>query len=659
MKKLYFVLIGFLVFGGVEAQIVNIPDPILKAKLLSANSSNGVASSQTPVYDATGNYWYVTPYNSIDSNSDGEIQVSEAQTIKWLALSNLNISNATGIEAFTNLEYLSLSGNLLESFNVTNLTHLRYLNVGHNTLSTLDVTTFSSLCHLWCYDNQLQSLFIKNNATWVSLGFDTNDAIEYVCADEDDLAFVQSRIDQYNYTSCHTNSYCSFTPGGTFYTVYGNNRWDSDNNGCNTNDVLYPNLKLNITNGSQSGSLTFSNQGNYSIPLQAGTYTLTPVLENPNYFTTPAATVSFPANASPFNRDFCITANGNHHDVEVTLIPFTTARPGYVAQYSIIFKNKGTVTENGSIQLTFDDNVLDYVISTAPTSNLSTNSVSWDYYNLKPLQTNVIGVAFNVNSPTATPAVNIGDHLNYTATIAASTTDEFQSDNTSSLNQTVVGSYDPNSKTCIEGANLGLDKVGKYVHYVIHFENTGTYPAQNVVVSDIIDTTKYDVTSLIPLYSNHDFVTRVNGNKVEFIFEGINLPIDDANNDGYVAFKIKTKPTLVVGDAFSNTANIYFDYNAPIDTNTATTTIAALANPTFAFSDYFTLSPIPTKGALNITTKQDIIISSISLYNTLGQVMLVTSNPSKTIDVSNLTTGSYFIKVITDKGTSSGKFIKE
>jgi uncharacterized repeat protein (TIGR01451 family) len=659
MKKLYFVLIGFLVFSGVEAQIVNIPDPILKANLLGANSSNNIASSQTPVYNAMNNYWYATPYNSVDTNGDGEIQVSEAQTIKWLAFTNLDISNATGIEAFTNLEFLSLSGNLLENFDITNLTHLRYLNVGHNTLSTLDVTSFPSLVHLWCYDNLLQSLFIKNNANWVNLGFDANFDMEYVCADEDDLAFVQSRIDINNYTSCHTNSYCSFTPGGTFYTLYGNNRWDSDNNGCNTNDVPYPNLKLNITNGSQAGSLTFNNQGNYSIPLQAGTYTLTPVLENPNYFSTVGATVSFPASTSPFNQNFCITANGNHHDVEVTLIPIRSARPGFDAKYLIIYKNKGTVTEYGSIQLSFNDNVLDYVISSDPTSNLSTNSVSWDYYNLKPLQTKVIGVTFNVNSPTETPAVNIGDHLIYTATIAASTTDEFQSDNTSSLNQTVVGSYDPNSKTCVEGTNVGINVIGQYVHYVIHFENTGTYSAQNVVVSDIIDTTKYDVTSLIPLYSNHDFVTRVNGNKVEFIFQNINLPFDDANNDGYVAFKIKTKPTLSVGSTFSNTANIYFDYNAPIVTNTATTTIATLANPTFAFSDYFTLSPIPTKGELNITTKQDITISSISIYNTLGQVVLVTSNPSNTIDVSNLTTGSYFIKVITDKGTSSGRFIKE
>ena len=39
----------------------------------------------------------------------------------------------------------------------------------------------------------------------------------------------------------------------------------------------------------------------------------------------------------------------------------------------------------------------------------------------------------------------------------------------------------------------------------------------------------------------------IEGNKVEFIFEGIHLPFDDANNDGYVAFKIKTKPNQFCG----------------------------------------------------------------------------------------------------------------
>ena len=39
--------------------------------------------------------------------------------------------------------------------------------------------------------------------------------------------------------------------------------------------------------------------------------------------------------------------------------------------------------------------------------------------------------------------------------------------------------------------------------------------------------------------------------------------------------------------------------------------------------------------------------------------MLVNSNPNNTIDVSNLTAGTYFIYIITDKGTGSGRFIKE
>jgi uncharacterized repeat protein (TIGR01451 family) len=307
----------------------------------------------------------------------------------------------------------------------------------------------------------------------------------------------------------------------------------------------------------------------------------------------------------------------------------------------------------------FNDAVLDYVSSSPNVDVQTVNNLTWNFSNLAPFETRVIDVVLILNSPTEVPPLNVGDILNYSATVTG-LTDETPTDNTSILNQTVVNSLDPNYKTCTEGTTVAPSTVGQYVHYMIGFENTGTANAQNIVVKDMIDTTKYDVTNLVPIKGSADFTTRItNSNQVEFIFQNINLPYTTGSNDGYVAFKIKTLPTLVVGDTFSNTANIYFDYNAPIVTNTATTTIAALANPTFAFSDYFTLSPIPTKGTLNINIKQDITISSISIYNTLGQVMVVTSNPSKTIDVSNLTTDSYFIKVTTDKGTSSGKFIKE
>ncbi len=205
--------------------------------------------------------------------------------------------------------------------------------------------------------------------------------------------------------------------------------------------------------------------------------------------------------------------------------------------------------------------------------------------------------------------------------------------------------------------------VGNYVNYIIRFENTGTFPAQNIVVSDMIDLTKFDLTTLVPQSSSHSFVTRINNTngKVEFIFENINLPFDDANNDGYIAFKIKTKPTLILGDTFTNAANIYFDYNFPITTNTASTTVTTLNNKDFDFGNYFTIYPTPTKEILNINVKGQIEVKSVAVYNILGQLVLVYTNSDNisTLDVSQLKTGTYFIKLTTDKGATSQKFLKE
>jgi hypothetical protein len=179
----------------------------------------------------------------------------------------------------------------------------------------------------------------------------------------------------------------------------------------------------------------------------------------------------------------------------------------------------------------------------------------------------------------------------------------------------------------------------------------------------MIDTAKFDINSLIPIDGSHSFVTRIsNTNKVEFIFENINLPFDDANNDGYVAFKIKTKPTLVLGDSFSNTASIYFDYNFPIITDPEVTTVeqVLLAKSDFEFENYFSIYPNPANTILNIETKQTIAVTSVNIYNTLGQVVLVIPNAqqTKSVDVSSLKTGNYLMKVNSDKGSSSVKFLK-
>ena len=567
---------------------------------------------------------------------------------------------AINIQGLTNLKNLDCSSNLLPTLNVQGLTNFQNLACSSNFLLTLNVQGLTNLQALYCENNQLTSLFIKNGRN-ETIVFSGNPNLTYICADDDQITSVQNLATGYGYTNCNVNSYCDFTLGGIFYTINGTNKYDSNNNGCNAFDISFPNLKSNITNGTVSGSIIANTSGGYSIPVQAGTHTITPVIENPTYFTVSPATttVTFPAAASPFSQNFCIAPNGIHHDLEVVVIPLLPARPGFDATYKIKYKNKGTSSETATLVFNYNDAVLDYVAATLAPTTQNIGSLSWNIGTIAPFQSGEFVVRLNVNSPQETPAVNAGAILNYTATINGLSTDETPIDNTAALNQMVVNSFDPNDKTCLEGNTINPSMIGKYVHYKIRFENTGTFPAQNIVVKDMIDVSKFDISSLQMIDASHSCTTRINGNKVEFIFENINLPFDDANDDGYVVFKIKTKSTLVVGNTISNQANIYFDYNFPIVTNTATSTFQALKNDAFVFENEFVLYPNPAKDLLHIEVKNEIEMTSISIYNMLGQVVLTTTNPSNTIDVSNLKTGNYFIKVTTDKAIATSKFIKE
>jgi len=672
MRKLYFLVLSLFLFSGVKAQIVNIPDAKFKAKLLEARYDNKIAK------DLSGNYF------QIDVNYDREIQISEA-----LAVSSLNVGplirDLTGISSFTNLTilqcswnelnsldvsslvnltYLACNNNQISSLNVTGLVNLTFLECSSNRLTSLDVTSLVKLTSLNCDSNRLQTVFMKNGIKNSDVLLSNNGGIKYICVDESELKDIQNQITYYGYANCQVNSYCSFVPGGTFYTIQGNTKLDSNNNGCDGGDTNYPNLKLSITDGTNIGNLISDTSGNYSLPVGEATHTITPTIENPNYYNvSPTNTVvTFPTQASPVIQDFCVTPNGDHQDLEVTILPILRARPGFDASYKIIYKNKGTITQSGSVNLTFDDAVLDVVSATPVFNSQSIDNLSWDYIDLKPFEKREITVKLNVNSPMETPAVNNGDRLSFTALINPVTDDELPVDNSFALRQLVVGSYDPNDKTCLEGSTIAPSAVGKYVHYLIRFENKGTAEAINVVIKDMIDTSKFDVSSLVVTEGSHSFVTKISDtNKVEFIFEKINLPFDDATNDGYVAFKIKTKPSLVLGDSFSNTASIYFDYNFPIITNTATTSVLqSLGTQDFEFSSYFKVYPNPAKQVLNIDVKKQIELSSISIFNTLGQQILVIPNAQQTkqVDVSSLKTGNYFIKVTSNKGSASTKFIK-
>ena len=328
MKKFYFSLVTFLFLAVASAQIVNIPDANFKAKLLAASPSNNIASSETPSSNG-----YVSSYNVIDTNGDGEIQVSEATLIKYLDVSSSNIANFEGInnfnfleslfcsdnhisnvnvtalanlrvfyclfsqisslnvEGLNNLRFLYCEHNQLTTLNVNNLTNLfqlncdynqlttidldglinlysfncgynqltnidfgdlislRFLYCGNNLLSDLELTGLTDLFFLSCYNNQITSLNLSmfaglsglscqinqlttlliknNNASWSLLNFQNNPNLTYICADEEDVSLVQTKITEYGYTNCTVDSNCNLSVetnlfDDNFFTIYPN-----------------------------------------------------------------------------------------------------------------------------------------------------------------------------------------------------------------------------------------------------------------------------------------------------------------------------------------------------------------------------------------------------------------------------------------------------
>lgn len=537
------------------------------------------------------------------------------------------------------------------------------VNYNNNKLANLDLSNCPSLTELkyilYNYQSSGTIPYINLRNGNPNLSVFVSNPIASICVDSDaEKTFLQSLNS--NLSNSIFTEYCSFNPAGTFYALQGNSILDGNANGCDAMDLVFPNININVTSGSISSSYFANNLGSYNIPFIAGQYTLTPTFENPSYFNfSPAVvTVDFPSQASPFVQNFCVTPNGNHNDLEVILTPYLPARPGFDATYKLIYKNKGNQTQSGTINLTFNDAVLDFVTSNPISVNQSTNLISWVFTNLQPLETRSIDVTFNVNSPTETPAVVSGDVLNYTTEIIG-VTDENQSDNVAVLNQTVVNAYDPNDKTCLEGETVTSAVIGAYVHYMIRFENTGTANAQNIVVKDLIDVSKFDISTLVPLQSSHVFYTRITAtNKVEFIFENINLPFNVSQNKGYICFKIKTKPTLVLGDTFSNLVNIYFDYNHPIVTNSYVSTIQnPLSVSTYESANQVDLYPNPVKDILYFDKKE--AVSKIEVYDLAGRILSSNSVIAHNIDLSFLSKGNYLVKIYFAKGTVVKKIVKE
>ncbi len=136
-----------------------------------------------------------------------------------------------------------------------------------------------------------------------------------------------------------------------------------------------------------------------------------------------------------------------------------------------------------------------------------------------------------------------------------------------------IGAYDPNDK---QGRPAGYDTEhyiapGVDLDYTIRFQNTGTDTAFNIVVRDTLSPW-LDPASVRPGPASHPYIWTLMGqNVLEFKFQNILLPDSNVNlagSQGYFRFHVAQQPGIPLETDVFNRAAIYFDFNAPVITNT-------------------------------------------------------------------------------------------
>jgi uncharacterized repeat protein (TIGR01451 family) len=349
-----------------------------------------------------------------------------------------------------------------------------------------------------------------------------------------------------------------------FPVISGNIFYDDNSNGIKDSNEFYaPNVSLQLSDSKHS----FTNgNGYYEIsPDSIGNYKLT--INTASYYRAIPDSISynFGRYDTTVSQNIALQPTANVDSFKINLIPLvSTARPGLDFPYLITYSNVGTTTLSPNITFNYSNILLDYDSSTNASAINNGTNLSLTGTNLAPGQSGSFITDFTLKSTDVS-----GEVLFTNANIKVNSS--FAADSNVSI---IRGSYDPNDKEATPQLTPHEVAIGKSINYIVHFQNTGNAFASNIVIADTLSSL-LDANSVQVNASSNPCKVTVNGNVVFFEFLNINLPDSNTNQSGslgFVSFSVKPQSTVNSG-SIDNTASVYFDYNTPVVTNTATTLI--------------------------------------------------------------------------------------
>lgn len=319
--------------------------------------------------------------------------------------------------------------------------------------------------------------------------------------------------------------------------------------------------------------------------------------------------------------------------------------------------NDGCTPQDGEVTFVLpNDFVGPYNFNPAPTQ-INGDTIIWDFpsstYDDPHFEITVMG---NVDSMAV-----YGNDMCYVVSIMPDSTDVNYNNNSKGYCEEIRSSYDPNYKEVYPAGECEehFVELDQKLTYTVHFQNTGTFQAYDVRIHDKIDT-NLDVSSIrILAQSDPLYIDVLPNNEIDFVFDDIHLPDSSSNepeSHGWVVFEIDPLPGIPSNTLVENKVEIYFDFNAPIITNTVFNTYIDIIPSCFLGmeennEDVFQVYPNPSSGTFKVAFESSVSNAQLTIFTTEGKEVMQLSNQSGSqfeIDLSNQPEGMYWLQVSGD-----------
>jgi hypothetical protein len=357
---------------------------------------------------------------------------------------------------------------------------------------------------------------------------------------------------------------CQYTISAiVFYDTNGNGIWEMNEPGLEGWSAYVPEVNATL--------FTDENGYFYLAEFAPGDYSLELTSTNPDWTnTTPLTqTVTIPNAAIAAEFGFVPTGTAALFEVN-TYSSMNIIGCVNGVDLGIWLENDGAVPLNGTFTLTFDP-----TLTTSNTTGfdgpdqVGAGNVTWNISN-QPIGVGTM-YAVHINGP---GFEDINQTFEFVWNLTLNDNGDEYYNNTWSQDLTVACSYDPNDKQAnpIGYAEPHFILGTERIEYTIRFQNTGNYPAEDILITDQLDMSVLDISTFELNYGTLPFYTCLHDDGLlEFMFVDVYLP-DSVNNEpeshGLVSFSIEPLNGLPPGTVINNTAEIYFDQNPAVTTNT-------------------------------------------------------------------------------------------